>query len=97
MNQRMINFVCALSAVAGISFGVGQTVGQDNAQAGATARPAASAASDRAIVRQLKSIRRLLFDSSFSIYERVDDLCHNVITLLPPSERDTVYNCKSPR
>jgi hypothetical protein len=96
MKQRTINLVCLLLAVAGISFGVGQSVGQDNAQAGATAgQPATSAATDRAVVTQLKSIRRLLFDSQFSLYEKALDICHNVITLLPPSERGTVYDCKS--
>ena len=37
MKQRTINVVCLLLAVGGISFGIGQSVGQDRAQADAQA------------------------------------------------------------
>lgn len=54
MKQPTINLVCLLLAVAGISFGVGQSVGQD--RAGANVR-ATKSTSNGAIVNQLKKIR----------------------------------------
>jgi hypothetical protein len=83
MNQRTINVVCLLLAVAGISFSVGQAFGQDRAQAVATTpQPTASAASDRAVLRQLKLIYRVLFDSQLTISGRVRDTNEKLDQLL---------------
>jgi hypothetical protein len=53
MNQRTTNVVCLLLAVAGISFGVGQSVGQDRADA--DTRSVESSASGDKIAHRLIS------------------------------------------
>lgn len=61
--MRRTNALCLLLAVAGLSFGVGQTVGQDRADAGATE----SANPNKAVVKQLKRLYRIQFESQLDI------------------------------
>ena len=98
MKQRTINVACLLLAVAGISFGIGQSVGQDNAQA--ERQSATAADSNKGVVRQLKKIHGLIFDSQFAALEKAIDIeymekstCRNVRSLVPASDRDPAYDC----
>jgi hypothetical protein len=71
MNQRAINIVCLLLAAAGIGFGVGQSTGQDGAQASARANSA------WVVFVRDTAVRHELFEIGVNIY----GLCK---ALMPP-------------
>jgi hypothetical protein len=67
MRQRTINSVCLLLAAAGISFGVGQSVGQERASA--DAKPARiQFVRDTAVRYQVSGMRHELFQVGVNIY-----------------------------